>query len=319
MGPRPTVQEQVDRYTDHQRRRLEVKPGHHRLGAGERPHGALVARADRARRLVRGQPLACALDLRILARTAEAAGHRPRALQRRSPTGLGLAARALPRRRRVSAPRPAGTPATRRARSRGRASPPRRSGRPRELAGTKRPRKVPLRLTRSRLRAHRAVAAALAHAAAPARRSASPGSRGRGRRFPLPARPARGDPLERDHGLHLHGELRRGRRPQLRRSPANRARRRRVRLGAIVAAKFPFASAVMAREARQRRPTSAWTSTGQRGQRRRPPTVSRPVTLVRAPEAHRALPRRDLRPQARCRVPAGPRSPTSRRSSGSWA
>ncbi len=27
VGPRPTVQEQVDRYTDHQRRRLEVKPG----------------------------------------------------------------------------------------------------------------------------------------------------------------------------------------------------------------------------------------------------------------------------------------------------
>ena len=27
MGPRPTVQEQVDRYTDRQRRRLEVKPG----------------------------------------------------------------------------------------------------------------------------------------------------------------------------------------------------------------------------------------------------------------------------------------------------
>jgi len=27
VGPRPTVQEQVDRYTPHQRRRLEVKPG----------------------------------------------------------------------------------------------------------------------------------------------------------------------------------------------------------------------------------------------------------------------------------------------------
>ena len=27
VGPRPTVQEQVDRYTDRQRRRLEVKPG----------------------------------------------------------------------------------------------------------------------------------------------------------------------------------------------------------------------------------------------------------------------------------------------------
>ena len=37
VGPRPTVQEQVDRYTAHQRRRLEVKPGHHGLGAGQRP------------------------------------------------------------------------------------------------------------------------------------------------------------------------------------------------------------------------------------------------------------------------------------------
>jgi lipopolysaccharide/colanic/teichoic acid biosynthesis glycosyltransferase len=27
VGPRPTVQSQVDRYTDHQRRRLEVRPG----------------------------------------------------------------------------------------------------------------------------------------------------------------------------------------------------------------------------------------------------------------------------------------------------
>ena len=27
VGPRPTVQEQVDRYTDRQRRRLEIKPG----------------------------------------------------------------------------------------------------------------------------------------------------------------------------------------------------------------------------------------------------------------------------------------------------
>jgi lipopolysaccharide/colanic/teichoic acid biosynthesis glycosyltransferase len=27
VGPRPTVQEQVDRYTDRQRRRLEVRPG----------------------------------------------------------------------------------------------------------------------------------------------------------------------------------------------------------------------------------------------------------------------------------------------------
>ena len=56
VGPRPTVAVQVDRYTPHQRRRLEVKPGHHRLGPGQRPHVDLLARADRAGRLVRGQP-----------------------------------------------------------------------------------------------------------------------------------------------------------------------------------------------------------------------------------------------------------------------
>ena len=60
VGPRPTVQEQVDRYTERQRRRLEVKPGITGLGPGQRAHVTAVARADRAGRLVRGAPLAAA-------------------------------------------------------------------------------------------------------------------------------------------------------------------------------------------------------------------------------------------------------------------
>ena len=49
IGPRPTVQVQVDQYTRAPARRLAVKPGHHRLGPGQRPRVAAVGRADRAR------------------------------------------------------------------------------------------------------------------------------------------------------------------------------------------------------------------------------------------------------------------------------
>ena len=58
-----------------QRRRLEVQAGHHRLGAGERPRVAAVARADRARRLVRRPPLAAA-------RPADPRADRPHARDR---------------------------------------------------------------------------------------------------------------------------------------------------------------------------------------------------------------------------------------------
>ena len=107
VGPRPTVQEQVDRYTDHQRRRLEVKPG---ITGWAQVNGrtslSWPERIELDVWYVDNRSLA--LDLRILARTAEAAGHRPRALQRGPEAGLGLA-RARPRRRRASAPRRGGT------------------------------------------------------------------------------------------------------------------------------------------------------------------------------------------------------------------
>ena len=53
VGPRPTVQVQVDRYDDRQRHRLDAQPGITGLGAGQRPRVAAVERADRARPLVR--------------------------------------------------------------------------------------------------------------------------------------------------------------------------------------------------------------------------------------------------------------------------
>ena len=43
IGPRPTLRYQVEQYTDFQRRRLEVRPGHHRLGAGPGPQSADLA------------------------------------------------------------------------------------------------------------------------------------------------------------------------------------------------------------------------------------------------------------------------------------
>ena len=57
IGPRPTLAYQVERYTPRQRRRLEVKPGHHRLGADPRSRSAALGRPDRARRVVRREPL----------------------------------------------------------------------------------------------------------------------------------------------------------------------------------------------------------------------------------------------------------------------
>lgn len=69
VGPRPTVQVQVDRYTPHQRRRLEVKPG---ITGWAQVNGrtslSWPERIDLDVWYVDNRSLA--LDLRILARTA---------------------------------------------------------------------------------------------------------------------------------------------------------------------------------------------------------------------------------------------------------
>ena len=67
VGPRPTVQVQVDRYTERQRGRLRRPPGHHRLGAGPGPRLAAVARADRARPLLHRARVARARPARPVA------------------------------------------------------------------------------------------------------------------------------------------------------------------------------------------------------------------------------------------------------------
>jgi lipopolysaccharide/colanic/teichoic acid biosynthesis glycosyltransferase len=76
VGPRPTIQEQVDRYTERQRRRLEVKPG---LTGWAQVHGRTALpwpeRIELDVWYVEHRSLR--LDLRILARTARllATGH----------------------------------------------------------------------------------------------------------------------------------------------------------------------------------------------------------------------------------------------------
>ena len=82
VGPRPTVQVQVDRYSERQRGRLDVRPGTHGLGADPGARVAAVARADRARPLVRGARVAAARPADHLAD----GGHGPR---RRRPVPRG--------------------------------------------------------------------------------------------------------------------------------------------------------------------------------------------------------------------------------------
>jgi lipopolysaccharide/colanic/teichoic acid biosynthesis glycosyltransferase len=76
VGPRPTIQEQVDRYTDRQRRRLEVKPG---ITGWAQVHGrSSLPWPDRIELDVwYVDHRSLRLDLRILARTARllATGH----------------------------------------------------------------------------------------------------------------------------------------------------------------------------------------------------------------------------------------------------
>jgi lipopolysaccharide/colanic/teichoic acid biosynthesis glycosyltransferase len=76
VGPRPTVQEQVDRYTDRQLRRLEVKPGI--TGWAQINGRASLPWPDRIELDVwYVEHRSTRLDLRILARTARmlATGH----------------------------------------------------------------------------------------------------------------------------------------------------------------------------------------------------------------------------------------------------
>jgi lipopolysaccharide/colanic/teichoic acid biosynthesis glycosyltransferase len=76
VGPRPTIQEQVDRYTERQRRRLEVKPG---ITGWAQVHGrtslSWPERIELDVWYVEHRSLR--LDLKILARTARllATGH----------------------------------------------------------------------------------------------------------------------------------------------------------------------------------------------------------------------------------------------------
>jgi lipopolysaccharide/colanic/teichoic acid biosynthesis glycosyltransferase len=69
VGPRPTIQEQVDRYTDHQRRRLEVRPG---ITGWAQVHGRTALpwpeRIELDVWYVENR--SAWLDLRVLARTA---------------------------------------------------------------------------------------------------------------------------------------------------------------------------------------------------------------------------------------------------------
>jgi lipopolysaccharide/colanic/teichoic acid biosynthesis glycosyltransferase len=76
VGPRPTVQEQVDRYTDRQRRRLEVKPGI--TGWAQINGRTSLSWPERSELDVwYVEHRSMRLDLRILARTARmlATGH----------------------------------------------------------------------------------------------------------------------------------------------------------------------------------------------------------------------------------------------------
>ena len=76
VGPRPTVQEQVDRYTERQRRRLEVKPGI--TGWAQINGRASLPWPERIELDVwYVEHRSLGLDLRILARTARmlATGH----------------------------------------------------------------------------------------------------------------------------------------------------------------------------------------------------------------------------------------------------
>ncbi len=69
VGPRPTIQAQVDQYTPAPAPAARGQAGHHGLGADQRPRVAAVARADRAGHLVRRPPHAARSTCAILLKT----------------------------------------------------------------------------------------------------------------------------------------------------------------------------------------------------------------------------------------------------------
>ena len=71
VGPRPTVQEQVDRYTTASAAGSRSSPGDHRLGAGQRPHRAARGPSGSSWTSGTWTTARSRLDLRILARTAK--------------------------------------------------------------------------------------------------------------------------------------------------------------------------------------------------------------------------------------------------------
>ena len=75
VGPRPTLRYQVERYTARQRRRLEVMPGTHRLGADPRPRVAALGERIELDVWYVGAPLA-------LARPEDPRAHAARPLRR---------------------------------------------------------------------------------------------------------------------------------------------------------------------------------------------------------------------------------------------
>ena len=75
IGPRPTVPEQVAHYTERQRGRLAIRPGHHRLGAGQRPRRRCRGRSGSSSTSTTSSTARSRSTLRILARTVRVLLH----------------------------------------------------------------------------------------------------------------------------------------------------------------------------------------------------------------------------------------------------
>ena len=76
VGPRPLLVQYLDRYTPEQRRRHDVLPGNHRLGANQRQERDQLGREVRARRLVRRKRVARNRSEDTFANAAQVLGRR---------------------------------------------------------------------------------------------------------------------------------------------------------------------------------------------------------------------------------------------------